>query len=106
MKLGNVYLLWRDASPLHRFRSGVSLHGHTMYSQECLSFLPRCLAGIPVAAQFLRSSCGQAIDFSRAYWTPPLGPAAALRLEQTQIANLRTVNLPSCCGKCPASPTR
>ncbi len=88
MKPGNVHLHWRDASPIQRFRGGVSLHGHTMYSQECLSFLPRCLAKIPMAAQFLRSRRGRAIDFSRAYWTPPLAPAAALRLEQDQIARL------------------
>lgn len=88
MKPGNVHLLWRDASPVRRYRGGVSLHGHTMYSEECLSFLPRCLARIPVAAQFLRSRHGRDIAFSRAYWTPPLCPAAALRLERKQIARL------------------
>ena len=88
MKPSNVHLLWRDSSPLQHFRAGVSLHGHTMYSEECLSFLPRCLAGIPVATHFLRSRRGRAIDFSRGYWTPPLGPAAAFRLEQRQIAKL------------------
>lgn len=28
------------------------------------------------------------VDFARAWWTPPLTPASALRLEQEQIANL------------------
>jgi predicted metal-dependent phosphoesterase TrpH len=59
-----------------------------MYSEECLSFLPRCLAGVPVATHFLRSRRGRSIDFSRGHWTPPLGPAAAFRLERKQIANL------------------
>jgi hypothetical protein len=31
---------------------------------------------------------GPAVDFSRAYWTPPLSPAAALRLERGQIEGL------------------
>jgi hypothetical protein len=28
------------------------------------------------------------VDFVRAYWTPPLSPASALRLEETQIAEM------------------
>ena len=60
-----------------------------MYSEECLSFLPRYLKHVPGVSRFVsgREQSG-AVDFARAHWTPPLTPAAALRLEQEQIAGL------------------
>jgi hypothetical protein len=58
-----------------------------MYSQECLSFLPRYLHHVPgisqVATYYERV---RRIDFARAWWTPPLTPASALHLERKQIA--------------------
>jgi hypothetical protein len=65
-----------------------------MHSKECLSFLPRYLHRIPGVSQVTRHyqqperGAGPAVDFSRAYWTPPLSPAAALRLERSQIERL------------------
>jgi len=58
-----------------------------MHSQECLSFLPRYLHRVPGVSQITRRY-EQAVDFSRAYWTPPLNPAAAMRIELAQIAGL------------------
>jgi len=60
-----------------------------MHSEECLSFLPRYLHCVPGVSQIVRSyeRRPQApVDFARAWWTPPLTPASALRLEQEQIA--------------------
>lgn len=91
MKGSRVHFAWEDPPALRDFRTGVSLHGHTMHSQECLSFLPRYLHRIPGVSQVTRRyqqparGAGPAVDFSRAYWTPPLSPAAALRLERGQI---------------------
>ncbi len=62
-----------------------------MHSEECLSFLPRHLHRVPGASRIVRGyerGPEPAVDFSRAYWTPPLTPACALRLERAQIANL------------------
>src|ERR1017187_7550763 len=89
LKNTNVAFLWRDSDSVRRFRSAVCLHGHTMHSEECLDFLPRYLKHVPgvshtVSGYQLRGS----VDFTRAYWTPPLNPASALRLEQKQIAGL------------------
>ncbi len=64
-------------------RTGVCLHGHTLHSEECLWFLPRYLSHIPGAARLTTG-----IDFSRAFFTPPLAPACAFRLERAQIARL------------------
>jgi hypothetical protein len=56
-----------------------------MHSQECLSFLPRYLHQVPALSRVVRRA---AVDFSRAYWTPPLSPASAFQLERKQIEGL------------------
>jgi hypothetical protein len=91
VKFSNVWFLWRNADYTRLFRSGVCLHGHTMHSEECLSFLPRYLHRVPGVSQIVgRYQRGPrpAVDFSRAYWTPPLSQASALRLEREQITGL------------------
>jgi hypothetical protein len=94
MQDSKVHFLWQHATAARNFRTGVCLHGHTLHSQEWLDFLPRYLHRLPGVSQMVRryqrpGRGGQAaIDFSRAYWTPPLTPASALRLERTQIDNL------------------
>lgn len=91
MKNASVSVFWRQPEILTRFRTAVCLHGHTMHSEECLSFLPRYLDCVPGVSQIVRSyqrGPKPAVDFSRAYWTPPLTPASAMRLEREQIANI------------------
>ena len=85
-----INFLWLDSPSAGRFSTGVCLHGHTMHSQECLSFLPGYLRQIPGMSQILRryERAPRQVDFVRAYWTPPLSPASALRLEKTQIAEM------------------
>ena len=74
---------------MHRFQSAVCLHGHTLHSEECLDFLPRYLKTVPgVSGQVEGYQRRGEVDFARAYWTPPLPPASALRLEQEQIESL------------------
>jgi len=94
MAPGDIRFIWRDAAAARGFGAAVSLHGHTLHSKECLSFLPRYLKRAPGAAgmmrQYERASLGsrRGVDFSRAYWTPPLTPASALDVERRQIAKL------------------
>jgi hypothetical protein len=57
-----------------------------MYSEECLHFLPRYLSHIPGLRQIVPGY--DSVDFARAWWTPPLSPAAALALERRQLAGL------------------
>ena len=85
-----INFLWLDSQSAGRFSTGVCLHGHTMHSQECLSFLPGYLRQVPGMSQILRryERAPRQVDFVRAYWTPPLSPASALRLEKTQIAEM------------------
>ena len=64
------------------------MHGHTMHSQECLSFLPRHLHHVPGISQVVSyyQAAPRSVDFERAWWTPPLTPASAMSLEREQIA--------------------
>lgn len=90
MRESTVQLAWRETRPTQRFHTGVCLHGHTMHSQECLSFLPRYLRHVPCISQVVTyyQRGPRSVDFSRAWWTPPLTPASALALEREQIADL------------------
>src|SRR5947208_1713858 len=83
--------MWRDRPVNREFRSGVSLHSHTMYSEESLETISRYTAKLPYidrairfeGAEFERKRDG--LDFRNAFWTPPLTPRQACRLEQRQI---------------------
>ena len=89
MHESSVRFAWRDPGASVNFYAGVCLHGHTMHSQECLSFLPRYLQAVPGFSQVARYyQRARKVDFARAWWTPPLTPASALRLEREQIARL------------------
>lgn len=59
----------------------MSLHSHSMYSEESLHVLPRYVGKVPVVHRLLDAR----IDYSRAFWTPPLSPRQAYQLEQRQI---------------------
>jgi len=90
MRKSTVHFAWREPRSTEGFHSGVCLHGHTMHSQECLSFLPRYLHRVPGISQLVSyyERGPRRVDFARAWWTPPLTPASALSLEREQIASL------------------
>jgi hypothetical protein len=83
-----------DPKSVRQFKTGVCLHGHTMHSEECLSFLPRYLHQVPGISQIV-GHYQRGVDFARAYWTPPLTPACALSVEREQIASLDLLPLVS-----------
>jgi hypothetical protein len=75
-----------------RFRSGISLHSHTMYSKEYLGRLPTYIAKFPVGGYIIERELGRLhlyqhwnFDFNKIYWTPPLSPREAHKLETGQI---------------------
>lgn len=70
----------------------MSLHAHTFYSKETLAFVPDCAAHLPVVARLFQAELRRyrvrrrgTVDFTRAYWRPPLLPAAVLQSERRQI---------------------
>jgi hypothetical protein len=66
-----------------------------MHSKERLDFIPRMAASIPALqgeinrlSRRFESFHGHPIDFNRGWWTPPLDPLSAVRLESSQITSL------------------
>jgi len=73
-------------------RTGVSLHCHTEQSKEMLDFVPHYAEKLPVINFFWRREReryikreGRGIDFSTAYWSPPLPPKRVYEIEREQI---------------------
>jgi hypothetical protein len=86
---------WKDQTAVKQFRTGVSLHSHTMHSKELLDFIPRMAAQIPVLqveitrlSRRFEAFHGGPINFNSGWWTPPLDPLSAVGLESSQIINL------------------
>jgi len=87
-----VHFLWQEPGAATGFRAGVSLHSHTMHSHEGLGFIPRYAKRVPLFSwEFGRlmrryqAFHGQPLDFSAAYWTPPLPAREAFEVERKQI---------------------
>ena len=92
MRRAEPEYLWRNPAAADGFEYGVSLHSHTTHSQENLEFIPqyarksRFLGKVMDIAEWqYRSRAHREIDFSLAYWTPPLSPRMAIDLETRQI---------------------
>jgi hypothetical protein len=88
------HLEW-EAPPSRVFRTGVSLHSHTLHSRENLDFIYRAADKAAVlkcvlerGGRHFRSRHGEPLNLSRGWWTPPLGPHAAWELEATQLRKL------------------
>ena len=91
---------WQSPTIPAGFRCGVSLHSHTMYSEESLEMTPRYTAKVPCLGEAIRR---QEMEYQRknktnfsfgdSFWTPPLTPRQAYRLEEKQIQ--RKLKLPA-----------
>jgi len=74
------------------FRAAVSLHCHTNHSRELLTFIPHYARRIPVLSRFYRNEMeryltdyGKAINFARAWWTPPVTARQVFEMETLEI---------------------
>lgn len=90
-----IHYEWREEWRRGGARTGVSLHSHTSCSKEPLDFIPRCREACPWLGPMLdryearyRRVHGRELDYASAWWTPPLGPREALRVEREQIEGL------------------
>jgi hypothetical protein len=84
--------LWRENGFARQFRTGVSLHSHTMHSLESLGFIPRYAQTVPPLAWEIRRQSrkylekyNRELDYTRAFWTPPLPATRAFELEKRSI---------------------
>jgi hypothetical protein len=94
LKDSRVHFHWQEKNLHAKFRTGVSLHGHTLYSRESMDFIGRATENTPWLSGAIRKQRekyreikGREIDFKRAWWTPPLSPMHAWKLEKSQIEN-------------------
>jgi hypothetical protein len=81
---------WHGPDLGRETRTGVSLHGHTNRSKESLQLIPQLARKGPMLHEALEKQCRKSripVDFSRAYWTPPLTPKLAYETEKVQIEN-------------------
>ncbi len=72
--------------------TGVSLHCHTEFSKEMLDFVPHYAKKLPIISFFWereRKSYlereGRPLDFTTAYWSPPLNSTDVYNIEKKQI---------------------
>lgn len=90
--MNSTHIHLEDDATRRQFRTAVSLHSHTLYSRETMSFVDRLASQFAPLRAALRRGASQyssrhgcAMDLSRAWWTPPADPVRAWRLERNQI---------------------
>jgi hypothetical protein len=95
MKATNFYFQWSPDAPPRGFRTGVSLHSHTLHSKESLDFIYKIASHSSVLRYALRRGESRyrkffdvPLDLRRGWWTPPLAPLDAYRVEAAQVASL------------------
>jgi hypothetical protein len=91
-ELRRISYLWKDAEASKGYSTGVSLHSHTNQSKETLDFLANVGAQYRLLRPLMREAEKRSterysipLNFSAAYWTPPLTPRLAFDLESKQI---------------------
>ena len=89
MPPSQISCLWKQPDIAGKYRTAVSLHSHTNQSKESLLFIPEFAEKWPALRWALKKQCKKSrrrpVDFSQAYWTPPLPPKLAFELESNQI---------------------
>lgn len=92
LKLTKLHILHGAENLGKKRRTGVSLHCHTEQSKEMLDFIPHYADRLPIINFFWRRERknylkreGKGIDFSTAYWSPPLTPEMVYGIEKEQI---------------------
>ena len=92
LKQTQLHILREPQNLNSRARTGVSLHCHTEHSKEMLDFIPHYAQKLPIIAHYYRKeedkylrNEGKGIDFSTAYWSPPLPAIGVYEIEKRQI---------------------
>ena len=103
--LTQVHRFFRKPDRPLPFKTGASLHSHTMHSRESLERLPTYIAKFPIGHYVVEREIGRqhlyekrVIDFGKYYWTPPLSPREAWTLECEQIEDYGLAPLVSLTG--------
>ncbi len=92
LKRTRLHILHQPKDLSKKAKTGVSLHCHTEHSKEMLEFIPHYAAKLPVISYFWnrenrkhQERRGKPIEFTDAYWSPPMTAHEVYKSEQTQI---------------------
>jgi hypothetical protein len=95
MNANHIYFQWSKEFAATTFHTGVSLHSHTLHSREPLDFIDHAARHSSLVRHLIRRcqlryhACyGTELNLKRAWWTPPLAPLDAFKVEAAQIADL------------------
>lgn len=91
-KQTQIHLHGSGSKRIEGCEAAASLHCHTHFSKEILTFIPYYASRVPVLSGYFsealvryRAAHGRDLDFSRAYWTPPVTPRQVIDVETLQI---------------------
>jgi hypothetical protein len=91
--LRRISYLWKENDAARDYATAVSLHSHTNQSKETLDFIatmgkqfPWLRPAIMKYERRAQDRYSLPINYSAAYWTPPLTPKLAFDLESNQIS--------------------
>jgi hypothetical protein len=92
LKRTRLHILHEAKNLSQEAKTGVSLHCHTEHSREMLDFVPHYAEKFPIISYFWKKERdkyleteGKGIDFSTAYWSPPMTAQEVYNIEKTQI---------------------
>lgn len=92
LKRNRLHILHEPKDLSKEAKTGVSLHCHTEHSKEMLDFIPHYAAKLPVISYFWKRENkkhlerkGTEIEFSGAYWSPPMTASDVYTIEKKQI---------------------
>lgn len=92
LKKTRLHILRETGDLASKAKTGVSLHCHTEHSKEMLDFVPHYAEKFPIISYYWRKERdkyqeeqGKGIDFSTAYWSPPLTAQGVYDIERSQI---------------------
>jgi hypothetical protein len=92
LKRTRLHILHEAKNLSPEAKTGVSLHCHTEHSKEMLDFVPHYAEKFPIISYYWKKErdqyekkSGKGIDFSTAYWSPPLTAQAVYDIEKDQI---------------------
>ncbi len=92
LKQTRLHILHQEKDLGKEAKTGVSLHCHTQYSKEMLDFVPHYADRLPIISHFWQKEKqnylereGKAVDFSTAYWSPPMTEQMVYQIEKDQI---------------------
>lgn len=93
LKQTQLHILSRAEDLSAKAKTGVSLHCHTEHSKEMLDFIPHYADKLPIINYFWHkerekylANEGKGIDFSTAYWSPPMSGRSVYDIEREQFS--------------------